>query len=163
MTTQEKLNLALSLGLDPRERLSRNIALWETLCPCGCGLYRVDADVLRLFEAIRSSCNAYRLGRAVARGLTITSGARCVAYQRQLIERGYAGSHTSLHIPPEGGAVGAALDIAAPPDMGAATFFAIAGYCMDLLPHGGLLLYPGQRFIHVDTGAGRAAGRRITM
>jgi len=153
----------LATGVPGDTKLSPHLQVWETVCPCGCGLYRVSVATLEIFEALRYVVNESRVaGGLEVTGLGINSGTRCLAHQHELIRKGYKGSSNSLHVPYDGEPWGHALDVAVPADMAEAWFFDIARKALESFPGAGLGIYPTQRFVHIDDGDRKIPARRWT-
>ena len=71
-------------------KISEHFSRHEFACPCGCGFDTVDIDLPMLCEAARLADGE--------QPMTVTSGCRCPAYNKQLQERGYPASDTSFHM-----------------------------------------------------------------
>lgn len=150
------------LGIDPEMRLSPHVVARETICRCGqCGLYLVSEETLGLFEAIRAELNRRRAAAGLPeKGIEISSGVRCLAYQHRLKKLGLSNSVYSLHVPKLGTHVGHALDLLIPWAVEFTDFFPLCREVVDAHPTAGLGLYPKRRFVHIDDGWGVAPRRR---
>lgn len=98
-------------------------------CRCGCGQNNIQADAVILINAIET-----RHGQQ----LTINSGYRCPAHNRAV-----GGTDNSQHV------AGRAADITSN------DFSALQTLCTAMWNEnqiGGLGIYIGRRFVHVDTG-----------
>lgn len=110
---------------------SRHFQRREFACSCGCGFDTIDAETLRVLEAVRKAFEA---------PVTITSGARCQAHNARV-----GGASDSQHL------VGRAADIQvkghAPDD--------VHSWIRQHFPQASLGLY--DTFVHVDTRSGGPA------
>ncbi|WP_027854440.1 D-Ala-D-Ala carboxypeptidase family metallohydrolase [Marinobacterium litorale] len=71
-------------------QLSKNIYRHEIACKCGCGFDTMDVETV---EAVQECCDNFARVLGVDRViLDITSGARCLTYNRKPVSQGGPGS-----------------------------------------------------------------------
>jgi uncharacterized protein YcbK (DUF882 family) len=149
--------------MDLTKRLSAHVVAKETRCRCQqCDLYEVSPTVLEIFEAIRAEMNRRRAAAGLPeRGIQISSGVRCLAYQHTLKKRGLTDTVNSLHVPKLGTHVGSALDLLVPFGMSREEFFDVCNTALKGFPNAGLGRYWRRGFAHVDDGRGYDYPRRF--
>ncbi len=127
-----------------KSKLSDNFSDWEFRCRCGCGSMWVDLYFLEALEELRSIEN---------RPVHILSGCRCPRHNKAI-----GGTVGSLHLASKevpcraGDIVIAGLSVR--------RMFGLARQ-VPALKGGGIGVYPGEGFIHVDNRDGLARWARL--